>query len=466
MRVPFRYPTVASFLAATLLFACAPAKSVHAQLGSGWVQTNHSKRIHLDDDEGLQTFSWTANQSVCSPRICADYSYNAATDTETFRIFDSRSNRSEIRLVNEYSTGIRQFEGYVTFFEPLHDESLFQIFGSTSGATLCMMRGYSSNGGKLRVVGGIGDIATNSYGIERRINVIHDQNNYVQFYVDGVFKGQFSENEQVDNYWKYGVYGTTSGNVPAVAQWRAVRTYRDGLPPGSLATPSGAYEAENASLSGAVVAANQTGYTGAGFVDYINPTGDYIQWNVNTQDVGLYDLKFRYALQSGDRPLQIQINGQEVSPALSFPATGAWSTWAEVTIPSQLLPAGASTIRATAIGSSGPNVDHLLLSTIATGSRIFGDYNGDGHVDAADYIVWRKSSGQSGADLPADGTGPAGVPDGIVNRLDFAHWRANFGKSLASASASASFTRAAVPEPATLGLIFFAAPALLALRRA
>jgi hypothetical protein len=353
-----------SFRRAVIGLGLCLSLTAQAQLGSGWIATSFTKRIHLDDEAGLQTFTWTSSKSVCSNSVCADYTYDSNTDTETFRIFDGRSNRSEIRLQNEYLTGARQFEGYVTFYPPLEDESLFQIFGSTSGATLCMMRGYSANGGKLRVVGGIGDLVTGVYGVEKRINVIHIQDaagsGYVQFYVDGVFKGQFNESEVVDTYWKYGCYGTTAGNVPAIVEWRAVRTFRDGLPPGVVATPPGALEAEDAVLSGAVVANGQPGYTGTGFADYINATADYVQWIVSAPVAGLYDLKFRYALASGNRPLQIQINGQEVVAALDFPATGNWTNWAYVTIPSQPLPAGTNTVRATAIGANGPNLDHLL----------------------------------------------------------------------------------------------------------
>src|ERR1041385_908111 len=122
----------------------------HAQLGTGWTQYSPTKVIHLDDETGLHTFSWTSYKSVGSP-ICADYRYDSGTDTETFRIVDNRSNRSEIRLQNEYTPGRRQFQGYVTFNSPLNDESLMQIFGSTSGATLAMTRGYSSSGGHITV---------------------------------------------------------------------------------------------------------------------------------------------------------------------------------------------------------------------------------------------------------------------------------------------------------------------------
>jgi hypothetical protein len=55
------------------------------------------------------------------------------------------------------------------------------------------------------------------------------------------------------------------------------------------------YEAEQAVLNGAIVATNQTGYTGTGFADYQNATGDYIEWTVNAAAAGSFSLQFRYA---------------------------------------------------------------------------------------------------------------------------------------------------------------------------
>lgn len=49
-----------------------------------------------------------------------------------------------------------------------------------------------------------------------------------------------------------------------------------------------------------------------------------------------------------------------------------------------------------------------------------GDYNGDAHVDAADYPVWRDNLGTASA--AADGNG-----DGIVDGGDYAIWKANYG---------------------------------------
>jgi len=61
-----------------------------------------------------------------------------------------------------------------------------------------------------------------------------------------------------------------------------------------------------------------------------------------------------------------------------------------------------------------------------------GDYNGDGKVDAADYVVWRKT----------DGT-PAG----------YNAWRANFGQTVGAGSlVPADMGVHAVPEPTSLWL--------------
>jgi hypothetical protein len=78
-----------------------------------------------------------------------------------------------------------------------------------------------------------------------------------------------------------------------------------------------------------------------------------------------------------------------------------------------------------------------------------GDFNHDGTVDSADYVVWRKTDGtQAGYDA----------------------WRANFGNSLGVGSGSvlpsAEPLSAAVPEPAAAVLLFFSIPVLFVRHRA
>jgi serralysin len=80
-----------------------------------------------------------------------------------------------------------------------------------------------------------------------------------------------------------------------------------------------------------------------------------------------------------------------------------------------------------------------------------GDYNGNGLVDAADYVVWRNTLNQS----VAMGTGADGSGNGTIDAADYNFWRVRFGRTVPGAAAVA-----AVPEPATVALMLFATGAL------
>ena len=81
---------------------------------------------------------------------------------------------------------------------------------------------------------------------------------------------------------------------------------------------------------------------------------------------------------------------------------------------------------------------------------LFGDYNANGIVDAADYTVYRHTLGQTGTGLAADGNGNNQIDGG-----DYNVWRANFGQPPGSGSGASA--NAAVPEPSTLVLLMLAA---------
>ena len=96
-----------------------------------------------------------------------------------------------------------------------------------------------------------------------------------------------------------------------------------------------------------------------------------------------------------------------------------------------------------------PNDSMLVLEGELMASRaaptLPGDYNDNGAVDAADYVLWRKLSGTS--DARADGDN-----DGTVGPGDYAVWRTNFGRT-PGAAASAGHLASAVPEPASIMLV-------------
>jgi hypothetical protein len=89
-----------------------------------------------------------------------------------------------------------------------------------------------------------------------------------------------------------------------------------------------------------------------------------------------------------------------------------------------------------------------------------GDFNLDGTVNSADYVIWRnsKSTGSALAD---------GDFDGDVDDDDYAIWKQAFGttRSGVGASLPSADVNHAVPEPATLALLLFASSPMLSIRR-
>jgi T5SS/PEP-CTERM-associated repeat protein len=87
------------------------------------------------------------------------------------------------------------------------------------------------------------------------------------------------------------------------------------------------------------------------------------------------------------------------------------------------------------------NAQSVVLKAI---SALPGDYNGNGAVDAADYVVWRNNVGTATLNnRDPNGTGPVG-------QADYNFWRARFGNTIGSGAGASSSTNAAVPEPASV----------------
>jgi hypothetical protein len=82
-----------------------------------------------------------------------------------------------------------------------------------------------------------------------------------------------------------------------------------------------------------------------------------------------------------------------------------------------------------------------------------GDYNNNGNVDAADYVLWRKGVAPLANEV--DVTGGAGV----TNAGDYTAWRARFGNPPGSGSGLGA---GAVPEPTTALLASLAGLAMVA----
>jgi Lamin Tail Domain/Calcineurin-like phosphoesterase len=95
------------------------------------------------------------------------------------------------------------------------------------------------------------------------------------------------------------------------------------------------------------------------------------------------------------------------------------------------------------------------ISPLPPPPLVAGDYNGNGIVDAADYVVWRKATATG--DLAADGNG-----DNFISGRDYDFWKARFGNTHLDSDSGL----ATVPEPAGGLLLLFAAGIIAVGRRA
>jgi hypothetical protein len=87
--------------------------------------------------------------------------------------------------------------------------------------------------------------------------------------------------------------------------------------------------------------------------------------------------------------------------------------------------------------------DQSIVITVM--SALAGDYNGNGVVDAADYVAWRKNDG-----------GP----------IAYNTWRTHFGQTAGSGAGATGIASAAVPEPSTRLTLILGMLAIFFRRRA
>jgi hypothetical protein len=87
-------------------------------------------------------------------------------------------------------------------------------------------------------------------------------------------------------------------------------------------------------------------------------------------------------------------------------------------------------------------------------SIIPGDYNDDGVVDTADYVVWREN-------LNTTNTIPNDTTPGWVMDEDYVVWKAEFGRAAGTAAGLGSISSNTVPEPESLAILLLGVLILL-----
>lgn len=150
----------------------------------------------------------------------------------------------------------------------------------------------------------------------------------------------------------------------------------------------------------------------SGKIVYLDSTGSFS---------GNSDISNKSSMLSGTGTLSSVSQNGHTTETITFPVDSSFA-----------LTSTSATINLTLTGQ--------LVATTTFAAGVPGDYNQNGVVDAADYVLWRNQLG-SGTSLPNDDT--AGVGND-----DYTRWRSDFGHTLTGSTGLQS--TAAVPEGSTL----------------
>ena len=156
-------------------------------------------------------------------------------------------------------------------------------------------------------------------------------------------------------------------------------------------------------------------FTGGGVVNFVedpnydeNHHPEWVEWQLWGCHAGQYDLGFVYSADFADRPLTVDINGVTAS-TLAFPANGRRrasgqggnsATWGEE-FAQVTLGEGMNTVRLTATGHSGPDID--MLEVNPANGRDTVSQHGVVHITADNgYVLFINGNriGAGGAALP------------------------------------------------------------------
>jgi predicted Rdx family selenoprotein len=107
--------------------------------------------------------------------------------------------------------------------------------------------------------------------------------------------------------------------------------------------------------------------------------GEWLKYTVNVTTAGTYDLAFRVASAGNGGTFHLEVNGNNVTGAMTVPNTLGWQTWTSITKTGVSLPAGTQVWRlvfdtngaTTAVG----NLNYIAVTasgSLPTGSTPFG----------------------------------------------------------------------------------------------
>ncbi|MEU8617453.1 carbohydrate-binding protein [Streptomyces sp. NPDC048623] len=199
-------------LAAAGLWTARPAQAV--AIGSGWAEVSGDYKVHQPPNMTRHT--------VDSTGLHHFWLYD--TDPSTFPGQDSGP-RSELRFLDEYTSGSAQFECDMKIASGAHRVCVQQIFGGATAATAFMT--LAMNTDSINYYDSTTRIHSPVYDQWIHLNVVHDADaGKVYVYVNGQLKNTFNDRGDNTHYFKCGIYGRTGMSQRTDVYIKNIHLYR------------------------------------------------------------------------------------------------------------------------------------------------------------------------------------------------------------------------------------------------
>ncbi|MFD1257528.1 polysaccharide lyase family 7 protein [Mucilaginibacter terrae] len=170
---------------------------------SGWTEQQYTFTFHKP---------WNVN-------LNERHRFDKATNTHTFLLLkgdasfqqnSTTSPRCEMRVQNDYTSGMNQFEADYKVYKGSQHPIIMQVFGGTTSATAFNMKAYDENEGSFKHYDSK-VLQTGIYDKWQHVNVIHNADSgKVMVYINKVLKGTFNDKGDATHYFKCGIYTTRS----------------------------------------------------------------------------------------------------------------------------------------------------------------------------------------------------------------------------------------------------------------
>jgi hypothetical protein len=150
-----------------------------------------------------------------------NYFWVYSTD-EPFQEGSTTLPRTEMRIYNDYTAGVWQFEGDLYVPTGTTGVAVMQVFGGSTSSTSLQLRIY--NGSLCRYTT---PIMNNIYNTWIHVNVIHDANAHiVSIYLNGNFIRSDADRGPSTYYFKCGVYEQDSPSLLMQSEWANLKVWR------------------------------------------------------------------------------------------------------------------------------------------------------------------------------------------------------------------------------------------------